>query len=87
MSEATNAAMEEKINRLIDAAREGQGNAKTLFCEEASPFSIKKYIPCGEKATKFVLSERGEKVYPMCAGCADHNIRHRDAKDVGEVSA
>lgn len=78
------AAITPEIERLIQEARDEQ-YGRSLECREASPLSIYQYIPCGAPAVRFVLSERGKKVYPMCASCADHNVRHRDAQDVGEV--
>lgn len=73
--------------KLIEAARKRQsckGNPP-LVCEEASIHSRETYIPCAAPAVKFVLSERGKVVYPMCAGCASHNIRNRDCEDLGAI--
>lgn len=49
-------------------------------CQEASIFSTVKYIPCGKPATAIVYSERDERGYYMCAGCASHNIANRGGK-------
>jgi hypothetical protein len=57
---------------------EGEGPNRQL-CQEASSLSTSTYLPCGEPATQLVLSEHGSRLYPMCAGCADHNIRNRGA--------
>ena len=52
-------------------------------CQEASPFSTEKYIPCFGPAIAIVQHiGRSEGPYYMCAGCADHNVRHRHAKVV-----
>ena len=51
-----------------------------MLCQEASHLSVNRYIACAQPATKLVLSERGRRLYPMCEGCADHNIRNRRAK-------
>lgn len=55
------------------------GRPQRFICQEASVFSGSKYIPCGEDATKLVLSERGRRIYPMCDACADHNVQNRGA--------
>lgn len=68
-----------------DAKTEGQKPGKPLTCREASIHSVMMYIACGQPATRFILSERGAKVYPMCPGCASHNVKNRGAVDVGEV--
>jgi hypothetical protein len=73
------------IQDLIDVARLRQPFKRGLLCEEASIHSQETYIPCASPATRFVLSERGTIIYPMCASCATHNIRNRDCDDVGAV--
>ena len=54
-------------------------------CEEASPLSRAFFIPCGRPASRRVHHDRDNKTYSMCAGCADHNIRNRGAKDAGPM--
>lgn len=39
-----------------------------------------KYIPCSAPAVHFVQSRRSREVLPMCAGCADHNVKNRGGK-------
>lgn len=51
------------------------------LCEEASPLSHKFYIACGRPA-KFVVKNRDQGPYAMCAMCADHNVRNRGARYV-----
>jgi hypothetical protein len=48
-------------------------------CQEASPFSKGMYLACSQKATT-IVDNGDSRPYYMCAGCADHNIRHRGAK-------
>lgn len=83
-------AEQKRIKVLIEEARQEQqvrygGSGKVLKCREASPLSVSSYIACGERATRFILSERGTRVYPMCDGCASHNVRNRDCEDVGKA--
>lgn len=52
---------------------------KGTRCQEASSMSATRYIPCGDDATKLVLSDRGTRLYFMCEPCADHNVRNRGA--------
>lgn len=53
------------------------------LCEEASPRSHQFYIACGRPAEFIVEFERsGEGPYAMCAPCADHNVRNRNARYV-----
>lgn len=77
--------MNEEIHKLISEARTRHEGRKVLLCEEASPQSREYFIPCAAPATRFILSERGRVVYAMCSGCADHNVRNRGAKAVGEI--
>lgn len=70
--------------KLIDEAKARQ-SGKPPECEEASIHSRETYIPCAAPATRFILSERGAKVYAMCQTCAYHNVRNRGAEDVGTV--
>lgn len=88
-SNAEHLRMREKVLTLrailvVDAIKEQPGDAP-LTCREASPASREAYIPCGRPAARFVLSERGKRVYPMCQPCADHNVRNRGALDIGEA--
>lgn len=46
-------------------------------CEEASPLSFHTQIDCGRPAVKIVWHNKDHRAYPMCASCADHNIRNR----------
>lgn len=55
-------------------------------CEEASPFSLNKYLPCGNKAVVVVYSERDNREYAMCAKCAFHNINSRGMKEVRKIN-
>ena len=47
-------------------------------CAEASPLSVKFYIPCNKPA-KFVVGWTGRSEAPirMCEMCADHNVKNR----------
>jgi len=47
-------------------------------CQEAHPLSNKFYIPCGKPAVA-IVKNRDPKPYYMCEGCADHNVRNREA--------
>ena len=47
-------------------------------CEEASPLSVRTFIPCGKPAT-FLVKNRDPKPYFMCEACADHNVKNRGA--------
>ncbi|MES2155439.1 MAG: hypothetical protein V4510_09925 [bacterium] len=67
---------------IVEALKAQPGDAP-LTCQEASPASRETFIACGAPAARFVLSERGQKVYPMCEPCATHNVRNRGAEDVG----
>jgi len=69
-----------EVWRLRIEARDRQA---VLLCEEAHPSSREKFIPCAAPAARFILSERGKKVYAMCAGCASHNTHNRGAEDLG----
>jgi hypothetical protein len=71
--------------KLIDEAKARQSGIERPECEEASTMSRETFIPCGAPATRFILSERGKKVYAMCPPCASHNVRNRGAEDVGEA--
>lgn len=71
--------------KLIDEAVAEQPGPKPLTCREASPASGAYYIPCAAPATRFILSERGRRVYPMCGPCASHNVRNRGCEDLGEA--
>jgi hypothetical protein len=77
--------MNEEHQKLIDDAVERQKAKGYLTCEEASPQSRETFIPCGQPAVRFVLSERGRVVYAMCAGCASHNVHNRGCLEVGAV--
>lgn len=70
---------------LIAKAIAEQPGTGPLTCREAHQHSRRDYVPCGAKATRFILSERGRRVYPMCEFCADHNVRSRDCEDLGEA--
>lgn len=49
-------------------------------CQEASPFSSGKYIPCFAPAVAIIQHiGRSEGPYYMCGPCANHNIKHRHA--------
>jgi len=53
-------------------------------CEEAAPGFTDTYVPCNAPATMLVgWPSRGEKVYRMCAPCADHNVHNRSATIMG----
>ena len=52
-------------------------------CEEASPLSREKYIPCNAPAVAIIYHDRDRREYRMCAPCADHNVRNRGGKMVG----
>lgn len=50
-----------------------------VHCQEASPLSGNRYIPCGEDATS-IINNGDRRLYYMCSNCAVHNIRNRAAK-------
>lgn len=52
-------------------------------CEEASSLSTGWYIPCNQPATKIVKT-KDINSYRMCDMCANHNVRARNAKIIGE---
>lgn len=54
-------------------------------CEEASPWSITTYIPCGKPAVA-VIDNGDRQPYNMCTACAEHNIRNRGARLVAMIS-
>jgi hypothetical protein len=54
-------------------------NKSPIHCQEAAPISSERYVACGNVTKKLVLSERGTRLYFMCDGCADHNVRNRGA--------
>lgn len=53
-------------------------------CQEASPVSIKTYIPCGKPATRLIRSEDHSQVpnaaWTMCEACASHSVKNRGMK-------
>ncbi len=51
-------------------------------CEEASPLSGEKYIPCNAPAERLMYSPQDKRTYRMCGPCADHNLR-RGMRDEG----
>lgn len=53
--------------------KDPEPGATCLECALGVPI----YIPCGKPA-EFVIENRSE-VVPMCAMCADHNVRNRGA--------
>ena len=50
------------------------------LCEEASPLSFSKYIPCGEPAKHIVYSNRDNRSYYMCESCSDNNLSNRGGR-------
>lgn len=49
-------------------------------CQEASPMSGHRYIPCGSPAMTIIYSgDRDARPYYMCIPCAMHNLRNRGA--------
>jgi len=48
-------------------------------CEEASVFSKNSYVPCGKESVALVWHNKEGRIYHMCFGCANHNVRDRDA--------
>lgn len=52
-------------------------------CEEASPLSGERYIPCNAPAALLVAFASGEGPYRMCPSCASHNTGNRGAHVVG----
>jgi hypothetical protein len=56
-----------------DNAKRPAENDTCQECAMGAPI----YIPCGRPA-EFMIENRSE-VLPMCAACADHNVRNRDA--------
>lgn len=64
------------------ALKAGEGR-----CEEASLLSTTGYIPCNQPATKIIQYIGEETMYRMCDMCADHNVRNRNAKIVGEYKS
>lgn len=52
-------------------------------CEEASPLSREKYIPCNAPATQVVDTGGLEGTYRMCDPCASHNINNRGMRYIG----
>jgi hypothetical protein len=48
-----------------------------LSCQEASMFSKETYIPCGQPAIAIIWHNKDKRAYPMCLGCADHNVKNR----------
>lgn len=56
-------------------------------CQEASPFSGEKYIPCNAPATVLIdWAPRTERAVRMCPMCADHNVRNRSGRVVRELT-
>lgn len=55
-------------------------------CQEASPLSHNFYIACGKPAV-FVVKNTDPRPYCMCVGCADHNVRNRNAEYVMDTPA
>jgi hypothetical protein len=52
-------------------------------CQEASPMSVSRYIPCGQPAVAIIDNGDGRPYY-MCGPCASHNVLNRRAKVVAE---
>lgn len=67
-----------KLSALLDSSK--QITVMALTCQEASPLSFVSYIPCGNQAIALIWHDRDRRVYPMCAGCADHNLSNRGGK-------
>jgi hypothetical protein len=61
--------------------------AKPGMCEEASPMSHNFYIPCNRPAVRMIGFKSGEGPYRMCEACAYHNVKNRNAIDMGEFKA
>lgn len=56
--------------------------ARPDCCEEAS--FIVPPLPCNRPATRMIgWPERGEGPYRMCDMCAHHNVKNRNATDLG----
>lgn len=60
---------------LKQSVMEAQLTAGPNGCEEASPLSQGKYIPCNQPAKHIVFMKADGKSYRMCEGCADHSTR------------
>lgn len=72
----------------IDFAQQLDLKAAPSRCEEASPLSGERYIPCNAPAESMVgWPSRGEGPYRMCAACADHSVKNRGATLAGPFVA
>lgn len=57
----------------------------TATCKEAA-LGLPFYMPCGKPAVKIVgWKWRQDTPIPMCAMCADHNVRNRGGYVCAEV--
>jgi hypothetical protein len=56
-------------------------------CEEASPASRDRYVPCNQPATAVVFSEVDQRDYRMCPACADHATKNRGMKLLGRYQS
>ena len=55
--------------------------AKPGCCEVASPTWP---MLCNQPATKRIFSPMGGATYRVCAGCADHSVRHRGMLEINQ---
>lgn len=47
-------------------------------CQEASTHSRETFVACSKPGAAVIFHQHdGRHVYVMCAGCAEHNVRHR----------
>lgn len=61
--------------------------ADELTCQEAHDiFSVVKYWPCGEPATKSVRSDRDDRSYNMCDQHSFHAVKNRGMKYEGPAT-
>jgi len=79
------------VKTTTDKLREGKPKSvalppKGFRCQEASLLAKTKYIACGMPATRVVTwlgtPRNNSETYCMCTGCADHNVRNREARYV-----
>ncbi len=48
-----------------------------LTCQEASILSRQTKIDCGAPAVAIIWHNKDRRGYPMCEGCAAHNVKNR----------
>lgn len=59
--------------------------AKPGCCEEAA-LGVPFYLPCNSPAAHIVgWKGRDDKPIPMCAYCADHNVKNRGGEIISDI--